>query len=1711
MDTTLPTEVLIQVSEYLNPADLASACCVNRTWFNPFASKLWRSIHKDQFSQEALLDALPRYSVFVRELHCSRFAKLDRLGPECTRLVVMEAPVLGPAPGRRDGWAVEILERNPDLEEVSVWFPNRYEATKQLMRVIGIVVRMKKLRRLYIDGFMAPEWALEYLLEMLPGLEELSIELWQANPDAVLDSDFVAWRMQRMVLQDTGDQDDAGPTSTSSAMAPATSAITLAASLSAEALSSAVTTSTTTATISTAETSTPRQLRRLSLVDIEFSFEYFLRLVQDYPLLESIVLEGSDESAHFRPGESSSFIPFCEQLRILCPRLDQLSLKSVEINNDGLEYLLSAFPRLKRLAIANTPMVDSEILQILLDRPGYSETLEDIELTHDFSTGPSAAATLEVLRRFHRLRRLRVTYGTIMLAPLIQLFNETNDGQQQQQHHQQQQPQQHQQTTSSDNSDDLQSQGQIHATPTRPGEVLEVFDVTIVGPSRDWAPPELLVDEYEDRYEQQEHDADDVDKTYPLSDELDMPGAFKDSFAKNTSYSRSTSATNRDPTPIATAMRSANVVNPHGSAYEVAGPLAGGTSPVHNLALDPVKGQTFSDPVGAPGGTPAHGLAETVKDSAAAVTASAAATGASIIATAKKLISSRDGNENELGDHSQHYNIRPISNINTTTNTTNNPSPASPIASSPRTPSISSTSSPKPLGPHDRSPSKVSIHAHKPSDKATYGNLDSPGANSQPGPLSERTLVSTPLPTPKKTIAGPFGPVMVANWNDHKRQADVSTPTSEDFDSPQLGGPMRSSIAPESAPSAPAAASKGIHAPTPLREEVPPVKKAAAVPIAQPPTALASYFPHAQNSSTMDATPHHSSTMTAPIPHHQDKEPLTERIKETFSHHDHTPTTTAAAATAAAAVPKEPLDERIKEDSRRDPHPTVEIPSKVFTNKTEYVPVGNLKDSDLSKVAQAASHQPIVPETTHKTGTTPTVVKMEPLGEGIKEGFHHEAHPTVEAPTKVNTATMATSSAAPEGSMNRTEHVPGENLKDMDQTNAAQTTSQKPFKRIVTETITAIVRPIVVAKEPLSERIKETFSHHKSHPTPTATTTAVSKEPLGERIKEDFRHDSHPTAEVPIKANTSAIATTSVVPEVFTNKTKDVPVENLKETDLTKVAQAPSRMQPVKTTVTDETTTTTSTTTNNKPMHDKDGESFADRVKEIFQHDNSTPATVHHNKIEHVPTVVEKHHHHDEPTKATIGSITSTAPVVAPVVSHSYEPTKAIATDKSTTPDVEKESLIDRVKDVFHHGDTSKAAPHTTITSSSHESAAPAAVIAATAGTAAGVAAFLNDEETDNTTTPSHVHGHSAYLAPGTKSTIATSEHTPAHEEIKSYVFKPVNVSPLKKTKPVPAPVFDTTYMNTPVHAPMTASTTTPAVVTLSDRPIEHTENTSSPPITATTTAAKVPVVAPVISATIITATKPKANEIHFTNSKTLRPVTEHRTWAIPDQADHRSMGTKIKDAITFHSASEYGPSDPKDLHLSDPKTLKLVERVPAAAVAAAAVVPAVIAPIIHKPTTTATTTGKDAPAQTPVTATTAAKPSTSEIQFTDPKTLRPLTGTRTWDIPAHPDHRSLTTKVKDAIMFHAASEYGPADPKDLHLSDPKTLRLIDHVPIAAAATAGAGAAAVGAPLITKPTTTTTTTAGRDAPARAPVAATTAAKPSTSEIQFTDPKTLRPL
>ncbi|KAF9079822.1 hypothetical protein BGX23_003127, partial [Mortierella sp. AD031] len=386
-----------------------------------------------------------------------------------------------------------------------------------------------------------------------------------------------------------------------------------------------------------------------------------------------------------------------------------------------------------------------------------------------------------------------------------------------------------------------------------------------------------------------------------------MPGAFKESRANDSdpnSRLHGTSSTH-DPIPNATAMRASNVINPHGQSFEVAGPTTGGSPTIHNRALDTVKGAPGHD-LSSSGTPPGPGLVETVKENATAAATGAAAAGTSIIAAAKNLVG-RSKNENEMGEHAQHDSILPISNQSVTSTAT----PATttmPVAMS--SPGLSHS---KPLGPHDRPPARVAIHAQKPSDKATYGNLDSPGAQNHIGPLSDRALAGTPPPsalTPR-TIADPFGPVKVANWNDGKRQPDAPTPTSEDFDSPHFG-PMHDR--PEKPSTPPTTSHNDHHVDHPVHAStydhhsstVPATTAATAATVAAAthPSGKSEYFPHVHNSTT--TTPH--------------KEPLGERIKEAFHHEPH-PTTTAATTATTMHQPmaaKEPLGERIKDILHHD-------------------------------------------------------------------------------------------------------------------------------------------------------------------------------------------------------------------------------------------------------------------------------------------------------------------------------------------------------------------------------------------------------------------------------------------------------------------------------------------------------------------------------------------------------------------------------------------------------------------------------------------------------------------------------------------------------------------------------------------------------------------------------------------------------------------------
>ncbi|KAG0002248.1 hypothetical protein BGZ79_003333 [Entomortierella chlamydospora] len=180
---------------------------------------------------------------------------------------------------------------------------------------------------------------------------------------------------------------------------------------------------------------------------------------------------------------------------------------------------------------------------------------------------------------------------------------------------------------------------------------------------------------------------------------------------------------------------------------------------------------------------------------------------------------------------------------------------------------------------------------------------------------------------------------------------------------------------------------------------------------------------------------------------------------------------------------------------------------------------------------------------------------------------------------------------------------------------------------------------------------------------------------------------------------------------------------------------------------------------------------------------------------------------------------------------------------------------------------------------------------------------------------------------------------------------------------------------------------------------------------------------------------------LNFTDPTTLRPLTEVRTVPPVEEPQRRSLMDKARDVT--HSSFEYGPADPSHLQLTDPRSLGRM--------GTAAGAPVVVLP----------------PPQPPV--------DMKTLEFTDPKTLRPLTELRILTTVEEIHKSSLADKVRDALR--RSSEYGPADPMDLQLTDPRSL--------------GSTGAAAGAPVFVVP------------PPQPPA--------DMKTLEFTDPKTLRPL
>ncbi|KAF9278937.1 hypothetical protein BGZ68_008229 [Mortierella alpina] len=155
-------------------------------------------------------------------------------------------------------------------------------------------------------------------------------------------------------------------------------------------------------------------------------------------------------------------------------------------------------------------------------------------------------------------------------------------------------------------------------------------------------------------------------------------------------------------------------------------------------------------------------------------------------------------------------------------------------------------------------------------------------------------------------------------------------------------------------------------------------------------------------------------------------------------------------------------------------------------------------------------------------------------------------------------------------------------------------------------------------------------------------------------------------------------------------------------------------------------------------------------------------------------------------------------------------------------------------------------------------------------------------------------------------------------------------------------------------------------------------------------------------------------------------------------QQQYRPLTEKIRGAF---GAPLYGPADPMDLPLTDPKTLL---------------------PLPTHAKIPAARTSPKSEALSAAAATTAGAAAGTAAYLGD-KESRRTSGHHVGDqVPDHHQQRrrSLGEIIKETVGGH---HYGPADPKDLPLTDPKTVRPLGSIASDTAATTAAGAATAAA------------------------------------------------
>ncbi|KAG0053731.1 hypothetical protein BGZ83_000542 [Gryganskiella cystojenkinii] len=397
-------EILALIGKQLSPPDLARACRVQKSWFSPFASLLWRTIRPGQLKHSIVQCSLPRYSVHVRELVYPRDSQLPQPGNEFSGLITFSPPTVQ---RHNSDHVLQVISNNKNqLKRLTV----RWSDLSLSFRAISTLAGLKSLLYLDLEAVNIPNGAIELILDAVPGLESLRFEEYR-NPPRTEATVLVTKGINALLSQDSS-------SSSSSSSSPSS----LLRSDGVLAVRSSY------------------KLKQLKIKTNRCSFHPLLTIIQSSPSLIRLEIHDADKSPHSTSDQtqlSSRYKTLARSLHESCRQLRDLVLGGQWMGPLDLDAILSCsipknppsvsgdhWLRLRTLHVTGQgrkyrtageeeggSATDVGVVEAV-SRGAHilKDTLEDLTVVCDHSTDGVGASrpVVQILRTFKKLRILNL-------------------------------------------------------------------------------------------------------------------------------------------------------------------------------------------------------------------------------------------------------------------------------------------------------------------------------------------------------------------------------------------------------------------------------------------------------------------------------------------------------------------------------------------------------------------------------------------------------------------------------------------------------------------------------------------------------------------------------------------------------------------------------------------------------------------------------------------------------------------------------------------------------------------------------------------------------------------------------------------------------------------------------------------------------------------------------------------------------------------------------------------------------------------------------------------------------------------------------------------------------------------------------------------------------------------------------------------------------